>query len=520
MLNASSYPEIDILEQPNNSGSSSKYWTQINTPSDHSGGFSDTGVNLSAGYHAYGFLRNNDTIQFTFDGQLIGFPHSTPPSLVGQQMYLLANLAVGDPYSWPGQPIDGATASYKIDYIRAFSSDPNVAAVTMAPISSPDGVDTTPQLGTSQQAALPVTIGAGADSFVFAMPEDAYAGDAQFTVSIDGVQQGGVQTAVAAHAAGQNQSFTVKGNFGTGGHTAAVSFLNDAWGGSVTTDRNLYVGSVSFNGQALTPGGVTLGRNGTANFSLPRPATNLTVGAGADTFLLGVSEDAYAGDAQFTVSVDGVQQGGVLSATASHAAGQSQSIAVKGNFGAGGHTASVKFLNDAWGRLRRRRSEPVRGLGQLQRTGADPRQRRLVQQRLAQLRPARQRFRHPDPGDGGGCLPGRRAGRDQHRRPRAGAGHGDGGELRNAAAGQLHRQLRRRPAHDRRQLPQRCQRRGRRPQPVCQGRDVQRDIPPRGPGQLVLERAGQPEHLMLPGEAGFSPPPRRPAFRRCVRGPA
>jgi divalent metal cation (Fe/Co/Zn/Cd) transporter len=29
-----------------------------------------------------------------------------------QQMYLIANLAVGDPYGWPGAPIEGATASW------------------------------------------------------------------------------------------------------------------------------------------------------------------------------------------------------------------------------------------------------------------------------------------------------------------------------------------------------------------------------------------------------------------------
>ncbi len=43
-------PEFDILEQPNNAGASS-YWTFINTPTDHSGGFTDVGTDLSAGYH-------------------------------------------------------------------------------------------------------------------------------------------------------------------------------------------------------------------------------------------------------------------------------------------------------------------------------------------------------------------------------------------------------------------------------------------------------------------------------------
>ena len=141
------YPELDILEQPNNSGLS-QYWTFIGTPTDHSGGFTDVGVDLSAGYHTYGLLWNATTVQFTLDGNLIGSPHATPPALIGQQMYLLANLAVGnsDPRSWAGQPDAGASAAYNIDYIRAYSNNPNVAAVAMQPISSPDGVDTTPHL--------------------------------------------------------------------------------------------------------------------------------------------------------------------------------------------------------------------------------------------------------------------------------------------------------------------------------------------------------------------------------------
>ena len=40
--------------------------------------------------------------------------------------------------------------------------------------------------------------------------------------------------------------------------------------------------------------------------------------------MLSMSEDAYLGDAQFTVSVDGKQQGGTFTTTALHAAGVSQ----------------------------------------------------------------------------------------------------------------------------------------------------------------------------------------------------
>ena len=149
------WPEIDILEQPNNSGSSTVYWNHINTDTDNSGGFQETGVNLSAGYHSYGFKWDGYSLQFTFDGNLVGYPHLTPPSLAGKQMYLLANLAVGGPGTWVGPPAPGTSASLNIDYIRAYSKDPSAPAVTMEPISSSDGANTNPGLPSTATVGTP-----------------------------------------------------------------------------------------------------------------------------------------------------------------------------------------------------------------------------------------------------------------------------------------------------------------------------------------------------------------------------
>ena len=98
------------------------------------------------------------------------------------------------------------------------------------------------------QTPTAVTIGSGTGKLVLQISEDAWQGDAQFTVAVDGRQIGGTQTALASHAAGQNQSFTVLGNFAAGLHTVSVDFLNDAWGGTPSTDRNLYVTSATING--------------------------------------------------------------------------------------------------------------------------------------------------------------------------------------------------------------------------------------------------------------------------------
>lgn len=202
-----------------------------------------------------------------------------------------------------------------------------------------------------------VTIGSGSDTLALLVAEDAYNGDAQFTVSIDGVQVGGVQTVTANHAAGQTQTFNVLGTFGVGSHTVAVNFLNDAYGGSATTDRNLYVTGASINGATVAAATLNEYADGAQSFTFQNPTATptpsspaaVTIGSGADTLSLSVAEDAYAGDAQFTISVDGVQQGGVQTVTASHAAGQTQTFNVLGTFGAAQHTVTVNFLNDAYG---------------------------------------------------------------------------------------------------------------------------------------------------------------------------
>ena len=164
----------------------------------------------------------------------------------------------------------------------------------------------------------PVTPGSVPGSMVGTVPEDAGPSDAPPAVSVGGTQGTGTQTATAAHPAGRSPAFTLKGNRAAGAHTVAVNFLNDAHGGRP-----------SF--QATLKSSVT------------------TIGSGAGGIAVGISEDAYQGDAQFTVSVDGTQIGGTQTATASHAAGKSQVFNVLGAFGAGPHKVSVNFLNDAWG---------------------------------------------------------------------------------------------------------------------------------------------------------------------------
>nr|WP_321983147.1 carbohydrate-binding domain-containing protein [uncultured Lichenicoccus sp.] len=298
-----------------------------------------------------------------------------------------------------------------------------------------------------------VILGSGPQSIVLGISEDAYLGNAMFTVAVDGVQIGGTQTALALHDAGTEQSFTVDGSFTSGTHVLTVDFLNDAYAGTPQTDRNLYVDTIathgvttrvnaallsqgpqSFNvavaGVAATPpavslvpaptvaagGSVVLGTATTSNgdalavsltsdaliasgssialdngqivytpgsyspadagadtiaysvrdassaavtdetqsvfLSAPAPSTppagTTILGSGPDTLALQISEDAWLGNAQFTVAVDGIQVGGVQTATALHSTGAAQTFDVLGTF-AGQNSATVTFLNDAYG---------------------------------------------------------------------------------------------------------------------------------------------------------------------------
>ena len=361
MLSPDYSSEIDVLEQPNNDGASN-YFNSIKTSSYNAGGFQNAGTDLGAGYHTYGFMWTPYTVQFTLDGQYIGYAVGTPAGLASAKLYLLANLAVGGYGSWPGQPQAGASASYAIDYIRAFSNDPSAPGVAQEAISSPDGVDTTPAL-------LPAlgSVGSGSHALALQFNEDAYNGDAQFTVSVDGVQQGGTFTASASHAFQQTQTLTINGSFGPGAHNVAVNFLNDAYGGSASADRNLYLSQVALDGAViqnsaralLADGSQSVGFEGVGTALAFTPTTVLALApasgsagsppSGPDTLALTMAEDAYAGDAQFTVSVDGVQAGGVQTAVARHGYGGTQQFDIQGTFAPGAHTVSGDFLNDAYG---------------------------------------------------------------------------------------------------------------------------------------------------------------------------
>ena len=211
------------------------------------------------------------------------------------------------------------------------------APVPRSPVQ-PNSVALTPV------APAAMTLGSGPDTLALAISEDAWKGDAQFTVSIDGVQIGSTQTTTASHSSGSSQLFSINGNFHSGIHTVTINFLNDAWGGTADTDRNLYETGATLDGGLVSGSVLTLDSGGPQSFWFSGGTL-----ASSDTLDLHVSEDAWQGDAQFTVMIDGAVVGGIRTATASHGAGATQDVAISGNWGAGAHTVGVTFVNDAWG---------------------------------------------------------------------------------------------------------------------------------------------------------------------------
>ncbi|HTI88225.1 MAG TPA: carbohydrate-binding domain-containing protein [Alphaproteobacteria bacterium] len=208
-----------------------------------------------------------------------------------------------------------------------------------------------------------------ANTLIVRLAEDAWNGDAQFTLTVDGVQIAGPTSVTTKEGTGY-QEFTYTGDYGAGPHTVAVNFINDGWGGSAATDRNLYVNGIVFDGTFYAgqtasnnatnggpdtdPNAAEMNVNGTTTFSnvvngsSSSPSSPPLSTAGSDTLVLHLAEDAWNGNAQFALFVDGVQIAGPTEVTTAHGSGF-QDFTYTGDFGAGPHDIDIRFLNDAWG---------------------------------------------------------------------------------------------------------------------------------------------------------------------------
>lgn len=188
---------------------------------------------------------------------------------------------------------DAAMSDGNWDFTSAGAKKPNEAAAWAKYFGAGSGTPTVTNGG---------TVGTGTDKLVLSISEDRYAngdgksdanGDATFVVLVDGKQIGGTLTATAMHSQGLTQLFTVLGNFDTGTHWVEVRLTNDAWSGvsSPTTDRNIYVTGVTYDGAAVAYSG-TDWNGGGAWFSVGSAAAS--VSAAASTSVIAAAPKSVA----------------------------------------------------------------------------------------------------------------------------------------------------------------------------------------------------------------------------------
>ncbi len=105
------------------------------------------------------------------------------------------------------------------------------------------------------------------DTLVLTLSEDAWNGNANFIVDVNGTKVGS-GTVTALQKSGQTQNFSFSGQWGPNA-TVAVDFTNDAYGGSATKDRNLYVDQIAYDGQKGLTSVAPLYSNGAVTVAFP-----------------------------------------------------------------------------------------------------------------------------------------------------------------------------------------------------------------------------------------------------------
>jgi hypothetical protein len=323
-------------------------------------------------------LANYETVTDHLDGKT--FTPDANGSMTLSAAEVNSGLTLASSYTGTGQPTNTltVTATETIGH-HSLTSASQTIAVTDPPATT----------GSATSGAA----SSSGNTLSLQVSGDQYNGDPQIEVFVDGQQIGGTYTVTADHASGQTQTITITGNFDpTVAHQVQVQFVNDAWDGTNWSanggnadghDRNVYVESIALNGETLNGGQGSnaanngapdsnsneafMNVNGTLTFNVPAdpPASTGasstgTSGSGSstssagttggnNTLTLQVSGDQYKGDPQIEAFVDGQQVGGTYTVTADHWSGQTQTIAITGNFDPSvAHQVQVKFVNDAW----------------------------------------------------------------------------------------------------------------------------------------------------------------------------
>ena len=150
-----------------------------------------------------------------------------------------------------------AAFSLLITSLTACQNSPQtLAPPTVPPTVAPAAIAITRP--PASPSPITQTIGSGANAIVLTLAQDYYLDNAHYVVRVDGAQVGGELIAGALKSSKAVDTLTLKGNWGSGDHTVEVQFLNDAYGGTQQTDRNLYVLNATYDGAPLTPSSASL----------------------------------------------------------------------------------------------------------------------------------------------------------------------------------------------------------------------------------------------------------------------
>jgi beta-glucanase (GH16 family) len=132
-------PQLDIAEMVANSPS-----TVVNTvwnSAEADNHWTDV-ANMTDGYHTYAVDWEPDHITWYFDGQQT-FQVATPSNL-HQPLYLVASMTSGQAGSWEGTADPSSSSQMKIDYIRAYDSNPYTTGGALTHQSSNDSTGSSP----------------------------------------------------------------------------------------------------------------------------------------------------------------------------------------------------------------------------------------------------------------------------------------------------------------------------------------------------------------------------------------
>ncbi len=248
-------PELDAMEVLGNdpttlvmtshskTNGTTPHWTKI--------------PDATQGFHTYGVDWEPDKLTWYFDGKQVA--QQDTPSDMNKPLYVTLSTLTGKSGTWAGAPNPGVAGEMDVDYVRVYSNNPNAKSV------APDN-SATQAVASSATPAL-----SGTSTLGLSLSEDAWQGDAQFSVAIDGKTIGAAQSVNALHSNGGAQDFSYSQALTAGTHDVAISFLNDAYGGTPTTDRNLYINGLSVDGTPVSNAAATVFSTATQHFTVNVP---------------------------------------------------------------------------------------------------------------------------------------------------------------------------------------------------------------------------------------------------------